>query len=773
MEKKAQEQEIHILDIIKPYLSHWVLFVISVLLMVSLALLYIKTATPVYNIQTNVLIKDAKKSLNASSEMGVLQGLSGFSGMSTNSIENEIEIFKSKKVVREVVDQYHLQTTILSNVGFSTKELFADTSPVFIQVISEKKNKKFPKKEFELEIIGNTFILKSKEYNIELKSAFNKLINLPFANILVRKNHNFDPEKAGEVSKVLELHFSKAESKTNEIQKIVSVDLTDKDATVINLSINSPESDKGKIILNGIVDAYNRDAITDKNSESKKTKEFIDERIRIISGELGEVENQKERFKFQNQITDLATEAKIGLESTASAREKQLELNSQLELTNALISFLRKQNNYQVLPNNIGLNGQEANLAIQNYNNLVLERNRLLENATPQNPLVIDLTGQINSLRNAVSESLQKNKTGIQLALNQYTQEQQDISSKIVKMPLQEKLFRSIERQQQIKENLYLLLLQKREETAISLAVVAPKARVIDEAFVMEKPVAPKKMMILGSFLFLGLIIPFIYVYLKELLNNKLVSKNDIKKVSDIPVLGEIPSMPKNKENLIQTNDFSPLAEAFRILITNMNFMLTQKDCKTIMVTSSVKGEGKTFISMNLSLALANSRNKVVIIGSDIRNPQLQRYLPESKGFKGLSDFLHDAEMEVESIIKTNPFNQYCDIIFSGTIPPNPTELLTNGRYEVLLNTLKKHYNYIIVDTAPLLLVTDTFNITKHSDIVLYVTRSAYTEKALLEFADENWKSGKLHNVGFVLNDVSKNNFGYGNKYGYGYHSQK
>lgn len=768
------QEEINIQGMIEPFLRKWQWFVLSVVMVLFLTFIFLKIKSPIYKISSTILIKEAKNSGGGKDDlaMGLLGEFSVFGGMGSNSVENELEILKSKKLMRDVVLKNNLQTSVYVLKSLGKKEVYKDKSPIVVRIINENLEEKYPEKPIQLNIKGDAVELVSKELSNSLKTQFGREIKLPAVTFVIDKNKNFRPEKDLDYNH-LEISLASIDSRVSKLQEEYSVNLADKKATVIALNINVENIEKGKDILNELVKSYNADAIEDKDITTKKTLEFIDERIKLISEELGQVENKKQDFKQKNKLSDIDTEVKLGLETNADARKKQLEVETQMNINKALLNSVVHLNGNSLLPINTGVESAEINTGIDAYNRLVLEKNRLLENATDQHPAVAELNKQIQELKKNIINTLNKNKQSLEIANSEYATELAKIDGKISKVPYLEKIFRNIERTQQIKENLYLLLLQKREESAISLNISAPKARVVDVAYASEKPIAPKKIIYYIGALILGLLVPFLIIYLRRLLNDKIITKQDLERLVKDNILVELPSIPKNGSELVGINDLSSMAEAFRILITNLKFKLPNRENgRVVLVTSTVKGEGKTFVSINTALTLAGGKSRVVIIGADIRNPQLQRYERESRRLKGLTEYLH-GDLDVQEIIHQFPDNANMDIIYSGMIPPNPTDLLTNGRFGTLVEELRQDYQYIIIDSAPLLLVSDTLLIADTADATIYVSRSKHTKNDLIEFANKNIREHKIHNVGFILNDVNKHFFSYGHKYSYGYHKEK
>ena len=534
---------------------------------------------------------------------------------------------------------------------------------------------------------------------------------------------------------------------------------------------------KGRDILDRLVEQYNQEAIDDKNLVAKNTADFISERLAIISRELDSVEIEKAVYKKGNKLTNIEAESEVFIEEISDSQKKILAVETQLELTKSIINYLTNpERKTDLLPANVGINNSNINSAISEYNKLVLERNRLLSNSTELNPLVIDLNENIRSQKANLLAALNNQRKNILITKKDLNRQQSKISSKISSIPQKEKDFRSILRQQEIKESLYLFLLKKREETSISLAVTAPVAKVLDSAYNSVRPVSPKRKIIYLAALLLGLLVPFGFIYVKDLLDTKVHSKAEVEKLTNgTSVMAELPAIKRGIDDTIQINDRTPLGESFRILRTNLNYFSKNKAKENkalrLFVTSTIKGEGKTFVSYNMCLSLAESGKRVLIIGADIRNPQLHRFEDtKMKKAVGLSEYLFDETLTFEEIKNSVVHdNRKVDVVFSGRIAPNPSELLSNGRLDNLIASVEGQYDYIVIDTAPTMLVTDTLLISKLADVTLYVVRAGYTDKRLLEYPKQLKKEKKIKGLAFVINDVKDNNLGYGTKYSYGY----
>ena len=531
---------------------------------------------------------------------------------------------------------------------------------------------------------------------------------------------------------------------------------------------------------------YNRNTNNDKNEIAQKTAEFIDERIGIISKELGSTEANLESFKRDAGITDLTSEAQIALAGNAEYEKKSVENRTQISLVNDLRKYLRG-NEYEVLPSNVGLQDAALIGAIERYNEMLIERKRLLRTSTENNPTIVNLDTSIRAMKANVQATLEGTLQGLMITKESLDREASRYSRRISNAPGQERAYVSIARQQEIKAGLYLMLLQKREENAIALAATANNAKIIDEAIADDIPVSPKHSMIYLIALMLGVGIPVGIIYLIELTKFKIEGRADVEKLTSVPVVGDIPlTDEKNDKNgsiAVFENKNNLMSETFRNIRTNLQFMLNN-DQKVILVTSTVSGEGKSFVSSNLAISLSLLGKKVVIVGLDIRKPGLNKVFQLSNKERGITQYLSNPETDLMELVQPSDVNKNLFILPGGTVPPNPTELLARNGLDRAIETLKKNFDYVILDTAPIGMVTDTLLIGRVADLSVYVCRADYTHKAEYTLINELSFEKKLPNLCTVINgvDLKKRkygyyygygkygkHYGYGKRYGYGY----
>jgi len=767
------DQSLDLRDELNKYLRYWPWFVISVVLLSAVAYVYLRYATPVFSTSSTILIKDDK---SGSSELAALEQL-GVSGSGGNTIANEIGLLRSRRLMVNVVEALNLNVKYSAEGSVKDVELYTNSSiKVNVVTLNEEQLLKLPLLARSFNVYrerANEVIFKSKNTGKLFKGPLNSPIDLGFATVVITyRDLNTVSEDFN-----LTVEFLPVESVANSFRSRLGVVQTDKSASLLQLSMQDNVAEKARDVLNQLVIEYNKDAIADENLVSLSTGEFIQERLDIILNDLDDVEGDIETFKEDRRITNIESEAELFLSSAQEFESRQRALNTQLQLTSLMIDYVQASDNSKLLPANLGIEESGVNGLIGEYNSLVLERNKLLKGSTTQNPVVLRLEDQIAALRSNISQSLITLRNNLRVAQSDLNRQASRIDGQIRQVPSTERQYRVKARNQEIKEELYLFLLQKREENALKQAINVPKAKVVDEAYGAQIVSPNRRSVFLGAILG-GLLIPFGFIYIKRLLNNKIERREDIEKVTKaIPIVGELPKIAKGESDLIVENDRSVLAESFRILTTNLQYLLVNAENEgkgyIIYTTSTVKGEGKTFTSINLAMTLANTGKKVVIIGADLRNPQLQRYDTESKSLLGVSDYLVNDDHKLPTLIHDSKFHPNLKLFLSGSIPPNPSELLRQSKFGRMLQELREDYDYVIVDTAPSMLVADTFLISKYADLILYVTRAGYTEKKLLNFAIDSQNDGKLHDLSFVINDVKTANFGYGNKYGYAYGQSK
>ena len=755
--------EINLQEKIQDYTRHWVWFLLSVLVFLIGAYIYIRYSTPIYTASTKILVKDDKKG-GIMSELELFSDLEGLKLIKSN-VDNEIEVIKSRTLSEMAVKTLGLNISYFGKGLIKTAELY-ENPPV--RVVFEGMPETFYEKPL------NFFITVDSKTKFTLYDGGEKKIGVynfdtPF------EYHNgkclFRLEDAKKVGANIQVLVNTVSNTAASFSGRLNVNVLGKNTSVIELSITDPTPEKAEDYLDAIVKMYIQDGIDDKNYVSKNTSNFIEDRLRKIVSELEGVEKDAESYKRTNRITDVASESGLFLQNATEFEKREIEIETQLKIVETLVDYVKKNSNADLVPANVVTSDVNASGLIDQYNQMVLNRNRLLKNAGAENPVVRSLDEKIATLKENIKETLSRLKSSLIIKRNDLRKQNALLTGKIATIPTLEKEIRSIGRQQQIKESLYLYLLEKREEIAISLAVTAPNAKIIDTALASKSPISPKKNVIYLVAMSLGLLIPFAVIYLRDLLDTKVKGRQDVEGKLKIPFIGEIPTSFSNEE-IINKDSRSAPAEAIRIVRTNLEFMLNQVpegQAKTIFITSTLPKEGKTFIAANLAGTIALSGKKVLLIGMDIRNPKLDSYL--NLNVKGVTNYLASKDLDIQDLISKQEGYDDFYVLPSGVIPPNPAELLMNPKVNTLFETLKKQYDYIVVDTAPVTMVADTVLIAKHADSFVYVVRANYLDKSLLQVPEQLYRENKLPNMSILINDTSiKKGYGYGyGGYGYGY----
>ncbi len=776
----ATDEKIDIQELLFKYIIHWPWFVGAVLICLVGAWIYLRMATPIYNISATVLIKDDKKGGAA----GMITGLEnlGLDGLvsSSQNIDNEVEVLRSKTIAKEVVEQLGLYVSYTDEDEFPSKNIYK-TSPVIVSLTPQEAEKLSAPMVVEMALYtqGGLDVNVAVGDN-EYKKHFEKLPavfpmnegTLAFfqsPDSLSLKKDTIEDSSTQSVRHITATINSPMRVARAYCENL-SIEPTSKTTSVAVISLKNSSLQRGQDFINQLLEMYNRNTNNDKNEIAQKTAEFIDERINIISKELGSTEANLENFKRNAGITDLSSEAQIALTGNAEYEKKRVEIRTQISLIEDLRKYIRG-NEYEVLPSNVGLQDVALVATIERYNEMLVERKRLLRTSTENNPTIINLDTSIRAMKLNVQATLDGTLQGMLITKADLDREASRFSRRISDAPGQERQFVSIARQQEIKAGLYLMLLQKREENAIALAATANNAKIIDEAIADDIPVSPKRRMIYLIALVLGIGIPVGIIYLIGLTKFKLEGRADVEKLTTIPIVGDIPLTDEKNEKdgsiAVFENQNNLMSETFRNIRTNLQFML-QNNKKVILVTSTVSGEGKSFISANLAISLSLLGKKVVIVGLDIRKPGLNKVFRLSTKEKGITLYLANPETDLMSLVQPSDINQNLYILPGGTVPPNPTELLARDGLDKAIEILKKNFDYVILDTAPVGMVTDTLLIGRVADLSVYVCRADYTHKVEYTLINELAEEKKLPNLCTVINGVDLKRRKYGYYYGYG-----
>lgn len=776
MESKSNSANNEVKQQLELILSYWKIISICLIIAICLAYTHLRYATFEYSANATIKIQDEKQSQKLPSIEDVAS--KGLFANGSNKIVDEIAIIKSRALLTNVVKKlnlnikYFLQGQIKEQEIYKNPPLkinfFASDSIIhnvdttlYIKIVSPSKYLMF-KDDGKFLIDRDEELGKSYNFGDRIKTGFGDIVIVP----------NID-KFAPIIGSDLRVSLVPVRKIVSSFERRINIS-TETGSSVVRLDLTDNIPKRSIDVLNQIIKEYNNDVISDKESEIKVTSDFINNRLQVVSKELEEFDFTAEQLQKKNNLTALNSQANLYLESKKATENQINSTSNTLQLIDYLQDEIKQKNkSSDLLPPNIISDPNIAQVT-KTHNELVAQRDRILKNSSVTNPIVINLNNQIDALKGNLENSLENMKKTSQITLNNLNKEGARISGQIYSAPTKQRQFRNIERQQGIKESLYLYLLEKREESAIRLGMFSPNAKTIDQAYSSFLPVSPNKMMtFLGAILF-GLALPIGAIYMLSLLDNKIHQKNDLIKILDIPYIGDVPKTSK-KQKLVKKTDYSPKAEAFRILRSNIDFLLAgiSSNSKKLFITSTTSQEGKSHTSTNLAMSISYSEKSVLLIETDIRVPKIMAYLNlTNKPEKGLSDYLADKTIKPDDIVIKHSDNRHLDIIPSGTIPPNPSELLMSNRVEELFKHFDKKYDYIIADTSAVGLVSDTLLISKYADIFIYVVSADNIDKRqLVHVAQPLYEKNRLPRMSMLLNGVDTSKKGYG--YGYGNNPQK
>lgn len=743
------------------YLKYWYVFLIAIAISVAAAFLYLSTVTPKYKISSTLLMQDDKKG------DGALKG-TAFSDLNMfhtdKKVDNEMEVLRSRELIYKVLKSLSLETSYFRKEGLKDKELYANTLPFKLDVIA--LSPLAYTKSLTIHPLNETaFMLSDKDQ--EWIYEYGKEVR--------RTGYAFKVQKGPAIWKnnaPVRIKFNNMYSMTEAYsQKRLSVLPIIKDANTVVVSLEDAVPQRGIDILTMLIKTYNDENVIKKNIIAVNTINFIDKRLAYLSRDLSNVEQDVESYKQDNMVTDVSADAQINMVKSGEYRQMLSTAEVQLRVIESLERYLgQNDNQFKMVPSSLNINNITLNELTSKFNALQQERNRMLRTSNANNPLVLNLTDQLITLKSNIEENLHNIKQGILIERNNLSAMASQFNSKIHSAPAVERGLLERSREQAVKMSLYRYLLQKREETTLSLSGTVPTSQVIDKPAYHSIPVSPKKELIyLFAFIF-GCFAPAATIYGKQLLNNKVKDPNDIELLTGVRLLGVLSHLEKNETTVLENNSRSTMSELFRYIRSNLHFMNSGMPNQVLLVTSCMKSEGKTFFSMNLGMILASVNKKVVILEFDLRKPDLLEKMKMKKGI-GITEYLQHKDIAIDEIIQQSEHSPNLSVVDCGAVPENPAETMMHPRIGKMIEALKAKFDYVIIDTAPVGLVADAFSLASYTDASIYLVRYNYTDKLQLNILRDIYDHKKLNNPMVVFNDTkneNKRNYGYAG-YGYGY----
>lgn len=776
--QKLSDDSLRIQDLLYLCLAKWEWFVFSLVVICGLAVIYLLCTPPVYTRTASVLIKVDSKGKSASSDLESFSEFGLFH--SSTNVNNELIAFKSPAAMTEVVKRLHLEMNYFFPGRFHRDVAYGMTLPVCVTIHDFPENESA---DFTLQIQpGGKVLLSDFSRNGEgvgcdgIKGNLSDTIPTPLGKIVVEptpdyvtgKNYTLYVKRAGLYSTV------------DDCTENLTVVLNDEKSSVIDISYTDNSIQRAEDVLNMLISVYNENWVKDKNQIAVSTSMFINERLGVIEQELGNVDEDISSYKSEHLLPDVQAASSMYMEQSSETSAQILALNNRLYMTRYIRNYLASDaNRTQLLPVNSGIENTNIESQIAEYNKQLLQRNNLVANSSTENPLVVDMDQSLAAMRSAIIRSIDNQIVTLNAQVRSLRQTERQTTSRIAANPAQAKYLLSVERQQKVKESLYLFLLQKREENELSQAFTAYNTRVVTPPYGSMLPTAPGKKNILLVAFALGILVPIVIIFIRENMNTKVRGRKDLEGIT-IPFIGEIPlftwrgkSRFKGRSQemgivVVKEGCRDIVNEAFRVLRTNLEFM-TGKDKKSnvIVITSFNSGSGKSFLTLNIAVSLAIKQKKVLVIDGDLRHASVSSYIDSPE--QGLSDYLSGRVEQLDDIIVIDPKHEYLSILPVGTIPPNPTELLFGDRLKRIIGSAREQYDYVLIDCPPVELVADTQIIEQLADRTIFVVRAGLLERSMLVELENIYNEKKYKNMSMILNGTEGSKGRYGYRYGYHY----